>query len=343
MSDGLLPWHLPSWERAWAALGRGAHALLVAGAQGLGKSQFAVALATARLCHRRSATMHACGQCESCRWIAAGTHPDLSILEPLVEDTDETPREAAARGKPISVDQVRALTDSLGLTAHRDEGRVIVVRPAEAMNVPAANALLKSLEEPPPGVLFLLVSDRPAMLLPTVRSRCQVVPVRLRDASAAEAWLQEQRLPAPELGLALSGGAPLQAVAISADPEWEKRPALLRALVDVDADPLRIAERFKDLAPALVLGWLQRLTYDVVSMRLCGRVRYNLDLQSEIAARAPRADPIRLSRVHRRFVSMQRIANHPLNSRLFLEKMFIDTTGALDAAPDRATERRRRQ
>lgn len=328
------PWHAPAWEQAWAALGRGAHALLIAGAQGLGKSRFASDLAAARLCHQRDDRGRACGHCESCHWLSAGTHPDLSVIEPLVDDDAEGRASAASagsRGKPISVDQIRGMTESLGLTAHREAGKVVIVRPADALNVAASNALLKSLEEPPPGVLFLLVSDRPALLLPTVRSRCQAVSVRLRDSSEAAAWLRTQNLAQPELELALSGGAPLQAQAIAADPAWRRRPDLLRALLDIDADPLRIAERYRELAPALALGWLQKLTYDLTSAQLCGCVRYHIDLQPEIETRARRSEPVRITRLHRKLVSMQRIANHPLNARLFLEQMFIDCTSALNA------------
>jgi len=330
--SGVYPWHAPSWERAWAALGRGAHALLIAGAQGVGKSQFAGALAAARLCQRRDEHGRACGHCESCHWLSAGTHPDLAVIEPIVDEEADVGRTAAsgARGKPISVDQIRAMTESLGLTAHREAGKVVIVQPADALNVPASNALLKSLEEPPPGVVFLLVSDRPALLLPTVRSRCQLVSVRLRDAGEAAAWLRTQNTLQPELSLALSGGAPLQAMAVSADPAWQRRPEMLRALLDIDADPLRIAERYRELAPALALGWLQKLTYDLASAQFCGRVRYNVDLCTEIESRVRRVDPVRITRLHRKLISMQRIANHPLNARLFLEQMFVDCTSALN-------------
>jgi len=332
--SSLYPWHADAWERAWAALDRGAHALLIAGASGLGKGAFASTLAASRLCHRRDPKRHACGKCESCHWLSAGTHPDLALVEPVVDDEGEASRSSAVTGvrsKPISVDQIRSMTESLGLTAHRDAGKVVVVRPADALNVAASNALLKSLEEPPPDVLFLLVADRPALLLPTVRSRCQLVSIRLRDRSAAASWLQSQDIPQPELSLALTGGAPLQAVAVASDPSWQRRPDLLRALLDVDADALRIAERYRELPPALVLGWLQKMTYDLSAALLNGPVRYNVDLRTEIEARARRADAVRITRLHRKLVSTQRIANHPLNPRLFLEQMFVDCVSALTA------------
>ena len=331
MNGSAFPWHRPAWTQAWAAVSRGAHALLIAGMQGLGKSQLADAFANAHLCKNGSETQGACGKCESCHWISVGTHPDLVVVEPMVDDdADGTAAAGSARSKPISVDQVRTMTESLGLTAHRDAGKVVIVRPADALNMAASNALLKSLEEPPASVLFLLISDRPAWLLPTVRSRCQRVSVDLRDASQASEWLLEQGVAQPELNLALSGGAPLLAQRIATDARWQRRPDLLRALLDVDVDPIQVAERYRDALPALVLGWLQRLTYDLTSVRLCGRVRYNIDLQTEIAECARRIHPIAVGRLHRKLVATQRIANHPLNARLFLEQLFIDFSVALE-------------
>lgn len=330
MSGIAFPWHRAAWRQAWAATSRGAHALMICGMPGLGKSRFADAFSAARLCAGRHGDEGACGHCESCHWLAAGTHPDLVVVEPVVDDDNAAASASGSgRSKPISVDQIRAMTDSLGLTAHRSAGKVVVIRPADALNVAASNALLKSLEEPPPDVLFLLVSDRPALLLPTVRSRCQVVSVRLDDAAAASAWLRDQKSPQPELTLALSAGAPLLAQSIAKDAAWSRRPELLRALMDVDADPVRLAERYKDLAPALALSWLQRLTYDLTAHRLFGSLRYNVDLRAEIDRCAHRADPIAVTRLHRKLVSTQRIANHPLNPRLFLEQLLIDFTVAL--------------
>ena len=321
------PWHGESWRIAQSALARGAHALLIAGAPGLAKAEFARTLAAAHLCVSRDTQGLACGVCESCHWLAAGTHPDFAVIEPPPDDDDGARgggAASAARRKAIGVDQIRALSDLLGITAHREAGKVIIVQPADALNSAASNALLKSLEEPPPGIVFLLVSDRPALLLATVRSRCQSVPIHLRDNAMASRWLKEQGIERPELGLALGGGAPLEAIAIATNPVWARRPELLRELVVNTADPIRIAEVFRDLPPAQALSWLQKLTYDLVFARFCSRVRYNIDLSAEIERFATRLDPVRLTRLHRRYLSLQRIANHPLNARLFLEQMFIE-------------------
>ncbi|MCC6531537.1 MAG: DNA polymerase III subunit delta' [Burkholderiales bacterium] len=332
MSNRDYAWHAAPRQLAQAALKRGGHALLIAGARGLGKSELALELAAGYLCASPAEHGYACGICESCHWLAAGTHPDFALVEPPAPDAELSPGQgagAATRGKPIGVDQIRALNDLLAVSAHRDAGKAVVIRPAEMLHRAAANALLKSLEEPPSGVVFLLVADRPALLLPTIRSRCQLIPVPLADGSSAAAWLAQQGIAEPALGLALSGGAPLEAAAIAQDAAWQRRRSFLQALSAERADPVRVVETFRELQPALILSWLQKWTFDLVSMRLCGRARYHVDMLDELRRASPRLDPIRVTRLHRALLAMQRHVNHPLNARLFLEHMVITYSQAL--------------
>jgi DNA polymerase III subunit delta' len=326
MSAEIFAWQHAPWELSQAAIARGAHALLLAGARGLGKRQLALALAAAYLCAQRQADGGACGACESCRWLEAGTHPDFALIEPLVEDDEAEPKSSAAgkRSNAITVNQIRALRDLMSIAAHREAGKAIVIHPAEALNVAASNALLKNLEEPPARTVFLLVSHRPALLLPTVRSRCQLVPVTIGDAGAAQTWLSAHTESAePELLLALAGGAPLAAESIGRDPAWSRRKGLLQALAAADADPIRIGDIYRDVAPALVLSWLQTWTFDLVHLRCCGRVRYHLDLESVAAAVAQSLDLVQATRLHRVFLALQRHVHHPLNPRLLLDHMLI--------------------
>lgn len=147
--------------------GRMHHAWLLAGPQGVGKRLFADMSA------RRALTGGESGfeigdDAPAARLLAAGSHPDFRVLEREVSD------KGVARSA-IVVDQVRALASVLRGTPGVAERRVIVVDAAEDMNIAAANALLKSLEEPPPATLFLLVSHAPSRLLPTIRSRCRTL------------------------------------------------------------------------------------------------------------------------------------------------------------------------
>lgn len=320
-------WHADAWRLARAGIARGAHALLLAGAKGLGKRALAIRLAESYLCGSRGDQGQACGSCESCRWLAAGTHPDFALVEPLQdeENSDNTLAQgASARTRPISVDQVRQLGGLLALTGYREAGRVLVIHPAENMNAAAANALLKSLEEPPARTLFLLVTHRPALLPPTVRSRCQAVLVKLEDRDSAEAWLRRQGIEDAAEQLALCGGAPLEAVAVVSDPAWGRRRDFLSALCAEETDGVALAARFRELAPGIILSWLQKWTFDLLALRFCARARYHQDLNTIAANLASTVDPASLARLHRRLLAMQKHVHHPLNPRLLIEQMLID-------------------
>ena len=171
------------------------------GPQGIGKAHFAFALARRLLCLTPEQDQ-ACGTCRSCRLNHYGSHPDLWIVEPEQDN------------RQIQIGQIRALYDKFSVTAHQKGWKIAVFQPAEAMNLYAANALLKQLEEPAAKSVFLLVSSEPGKLLPTVRSRCQPLRFPLPDIHCTVDWLKNQ-LPAaakPEQLLALNRGRPLSAL-----------------------------------------------------------------------------------------------------------------------------------
>ena len=178
---GDLPWLQRYGQQMAAALAQGtlAHAWLLQGTQGIGKHLLAEHLAQLMLC---AAPQHdqPCGHCRSCQLIAAGTHPDKIMLE----------QEEA--GKPIKIDAVRDLVTQLQLTPQVAKRKIVLIDPAEAMNVNAANALLKTLEEPPGAAILLLISHAPGRLLATIRSRCQKLQIAPPAQASLETWLQEQ-------------------------------------------------------------------------------------------------------------------------------------------------------
>ena len=176
-----LPWHRPQWQRVERGVreGRVPHALLLRGAAGNGKARFAARLAAALLCRSDSPP---CRACESCRLCAAGSHPDRFEVT-IPEDRRE-----------IVVDQIRDLVHSVSLTARLGGYKAVIVNPAEQMNRHAANTLLKTLEEPPGATVFILVSSNHALLLATIRSRCQMVDFPVADREIALKWLRDQLL-----------------------------------------------------------------------------------------------------------------------------------------------------
>lgn len=178
------------------------HAPLIHGPEGLGKRALAEWLAHRLLCLQPDAGQ-ACGSCRSCELIAGGSHPDLFHVE--------IPEERQG----IGVDAIRELIERLHLTASVGSSRIGLLPDADTMNRNAANALLKTLEEPAPGAWLILVSEQPEALPATIRSRCQQWPLRVPPVSQAAEWLAAQ---APEesearrsAALALTGGAPLAA------------------------------------------------------------------------------------------------------------------------------------
>ena len=231
-----LPWLAPTLSAADAQRG---HALLVVAAPGDGALALLRTLAQAGLCEGTVIGGRPCGQCAACRLVQAGTHPDLKLLLPgvlLLAHGQASEEEVTRQGKRkpskwILIDDVRDTLAWVATTRSRSRGKIIVLHPAEALQGPSANALLKALEEPPAGVRWLLSCSDPERLLPTVRSRCQSLLMPSPDSATAAAWLQGQGVAEPTALLAACAGRPLDALALHADgvdaKAWAALPAAL--------------------------------------------------------------------------------------------------------------------
>ena len=214
----LLPWHETAFQHV-LALYRAenlAHAWLLEGPAGGGKRQFARFLAASLLCEDLSET-GPCKRCHACHLIAAGSHPDLR---------DITPQE---KSRVIRIEQIRDAVSFMHKTSNQGRFRIVILHPAESMNISAANALLKTLEEPPNGVILLLVSDQPGLVLPTVRSRSRRLTLGLPAQDVALAWLFD-RIGQTDAGhlLAMAEGAPLKALVYD-DDSWRDLHRLVQA------------------------------------------------------------------------------------------------------------------
>lgn len=320
------PWQQAAWRSVLERKQRLPHALLIKGREGIGKLEFARKLAQSLACEAPEADGAACGHCQSCRWFAIGGHPDYRELVPEVLRPGEPEAGGGREKKPseqIPVDDVRGLQDFINLSAHRPGGKTIVFYPAETLNVSAANALLKNLEEPPPDTRFLLVSHRPSYLPATIISRCQQIALPTPRVGEAEQWLRENGVAEPELSLAQTGNAPFAALKLGADEFWIQRKKVLDALALPGFDAIALAEQIRDFPPARLLGWLQRWSYDLLLAKLAGRVRYNPDFEAAAGKLAAQLRAIDIARFHRTVVGWQRNVNHPLNARLFIEEMLL--------------------
>jgi DNA polymerase III subunit delta' len=333
LENRIFPWHEIVFRSVVLRAEQIPHALLLHGREGTGKLQFALTLAQFLVCENPAAT-GPCGACPACVWFKQSSHPDFRRIEPGAKGTEDEKSDEPKDNAQIIVDQVRALDDFLNLSTHRGGRRVVLLHPAERLNIHAANALLKSLEEPPPRTVFLLLSHRPHHLLATIKSRCQMIALAGPTHAVAAAWLNSQGVADADLAAAHTGDAPLLALELAAADYWQPRANFLRHLDNVDLDPIETAEKFCDYPIAHVLAWLQKWSYDLASQKLIGRIRYNPDHESVLASLARRLEPLPVLRFHREMVRLQRSIRHPLNARLFMESMLLSYADLVNyAAP----------
>ncbi len=337
--QGFLPWH-ETQKHALAQqiqAGRLPHALLLAGPASLGKMRFALAFAARLLCHE-AARPDACGECSACLLLKAGTHPDLKMVQP-------------GDSRLIRIDQIRELVDWAVQTASQGHARVAVVSPAEQMNHNAANCLLKYLEEPGADNYLFLVTDQPGRLLPTIRSRCQLIRFHTPPRELALSWLMAQKregqeslasdedsvapdLVAPDriaLLLDLAGGAPLRLVSSLDEGYLERRSAVIGALDDLLENrlpgPGMAAGLIDPDNPVEVYDILYSLFADALKYAVSGDTKFiiNNDIQDIIKVIYSKFGRARLPDAIGRIGESRQIVtgNTNPNARLLLEALLV--------------------
>ena len=340
MNDFIYPWHVPAWAQLQQLRPRMPHAILFHGPAGTGKSGFIESFAQALLCEDGRPDGHACGSCVSCGWFIQGNHPDYRRVRPEAledeppegeegaeGDTGKKSKSTKAPSKEIKIEQIRNLADFMNISTHRQGLRVVVIYPAEALNTPASNALLKTLEEPPPNTVFLLASNSLDRLLPTILSRCRKFALPMPDHAAATQWLNGQGLADAESWLREQGGAPLAALAQSETGNRDEMDALLQLLSRPHIDgALKTADKLSKTPLSLVVSWQQRWLYDVFSYKLSGGIRYFPRYQKELAALAGKVHTSNLMRAIKGTNERRATADHPLSPKLFLEDLLLDYT-----------------
>ena len=258
--DERFPWHVEQWRRLIAArqAQRLPHALLLCGPAGLGKTAFARRLGAALTCTQPDPEGDACMSCAACRQTRAGSHPDLRWVQP-----DEP-------GKMIKISAIRELSSQSVLAAQAGGYRLFIVEPADAMNRSAANALLKTLEEPVSRTVLFLVSSHPDRLPATIRSRCQAVRFTPPPGTLVRQWLIERRVSGDaEQLMAVSGGAPLRAMQAAEEGWIEEGRRLcgeLEALARRSENPLRIVEEWQKRPLILLTEGMKRCVSDLVRL-----------------------------------------------------------------------------
>jgi len=318
-----LPWQTDLWNGLIARFRAGSlpHALLFTGSEGYGKSELAEALIHALLCQSPLDDGTACGECQSCGLLAAGTHPDLKWLEPMEP------------GKAIPVDTIRTVGGFFALKGQYGGRQIVFINPAEAMNRNAANSLLKTLEEPSEDALLILISSQPSLLLPTIRSRCQQVVFPRPEAKASTVWLQAQLKGAGESAnienlLALSNGAPLAALALQETGGLEIRHELANQWAGVaqgKADPLVCAKQWSELGLRKATQWLSSWVSDLIRLKSGGdpAVMTNGDLAPQLQKMAAGLELKRLFAYLEQITETARWAGGQLNAQQAMEDLMV--------------------
>jgi len=316
------PWLEETWSRLLQARTRDRlpHALLFEGPDGMGKRWLGRQLARALLCRRPEPSGEGCGSCPACWQFDAGSHPDFLELCPEEDKAS------------IRVDQVRGFCANLALSAEQAGGRrVALLHPADAMNLSAANSLLKTLEEPAPGRVILLVTERPGGLLPTIRSRCQRIRFTPPVAEAVLDWLMAQtgqpREDARHL-LALVDGAPLAALALADADALARREAAFSQWLELArgrGDPFAVAADWSGVPEAQALHWMAGWLEDLVRLALAPGARVKNAAQRTILEKmAQHFAPDALLELRGRVVEAIRLWPSGVNVQLLLEDLLMD-------------------
>ncbi|WMP17505.1 DNA polymerase III subunit delta' [Thiothrix lacustris] len=307
----IYPWQMQAWQSVQQAkMGNHLHhALLFSGEEGCGNEAFIQEVAKGLLCLKPLINGAACGECRSCQVFASDAHPDFMSIR-LLEDKQS-----------ILIDQIRALNYFLGLSRSYSLRRVVVIYPADRMNINAANSLLKSLEEPAPDTHILLLTAHPAVLLPTIRSRCQRARLPLPAHADALEWLQQQVLQHPAEQLLLNtAGRPLAALELDVTDTLVQREQWLTHLTECVQGQGSITvissywEKFdKNQLLDWQLGWLLSLLKQGVGGEENSEVRY---MQSVLGQQG-------ILHIYDKLLELKKLSTHPLNARLLLESMLV--------------------
>jgi DNA polymerase III subunit delta' len=308
------------------------HAWLLQGPSGLGQYELALALVSAWLCDKPS-EQGACGDCPSCHAIAVRTHADLAVLMPETQmmelgwplsekaqaEIDDKKRKPS---KEIRVEAMRDAVEFSQRTDARGRGKAVLVFPAERMNTVTANALLKTLEEPPGDVRFVLATEASHLLLPTIRSRCLAHTMKWPEPDEALPWLLTQGVPdaVAQALLRSAGGRPtdvLRQAESGLSPDWWA--AFPKAMHQGDVRHLA------DLSPAQAIDALQKLCHDLV-LRQAGAEPRFFDVSQLPACKA---SVMVLTDWFKRLMQSARTAEHPFNAGLMLEALTADAQQTL--------------
>lgn len=359
----IAPWLKPLW--ASLDLHNFPNAVLIHGQAGIGKFEFAVELAKSLLCENPNKIQsQPCNQCEACHWFDTANHPDFTALVPETHrsllphadyESDESPKKTKnsrdesdgesvekKEKKNISIEETRSAIEALSIGSHRGGNRVILIYPLETLRNDSANTLLKSLEEPPPQTIFILLADRLDRVLPTIRSRCRILSAGRPDRATGVEWLHSQ--------IANISGATFSEADIESlyDEQGGAPYAVLDSLIarhnKDEKDELSIAiqasrlllqsmtkgggiqwletsEKIHKAQFSFLLATMQRWSSDLQTVAQGGMPRYYPKHISTFQALSQQARISKLIQFWKVLIQYRRHENHPLATRVQLEAL----------------------
>jgi DNA polymerase-3 subunit delta' len=317
--NSILPWQQKEWRHLceYKSQNRIPQALLIAGNKGLGKRRLAEQFAFSLLCPEPDAHGLCCGRCGSCLLIKAGSHPDLFYIEP------------AEAGKAIGIDSIRTLIADTQLKPQYDTYRVVIIDPADRMNQAAANAFLKCLEEPGERTVILLVTEKPAKLPATIRSRCQKMTLAAPEKETVFIWLKAQNIgDSLETLTAMAQNSPLLAQQYAEAHALPLRNECFKtwlAIAKQQAHPVTVAETWLKLPQPDLLLWLCSWVTDLI--KCCYQTKqgnfYNPDLIASLQELSRRLDLKGLYGLYDLLLTSRQWLDTQINKQLMLEEILI--------------------
>jgi DNA polymerase III subunit delta' len=305
-----------------------------------GGASYAVAMAHALLCEtpmsaRLSHGGLACGQCGQCALLKAGNHPDLMVLVPENIDTHYLANSSGGAGgkadkdkkpsKTIKIEQLRAIENNLILSSQRGGRKVVIIYPAELLGNVTANALLKTLEEPPPNTFFIVVSEQWGQVLPTLRSRCVCQTLEQPNVAAKIAWLELNKIAHPKRWLELSAGKVDTAMAMAQDPLWLPLLKLMPYLLQgAHTDAMGLAQDMAKAELKRVVQVLGLWLHDVLAVSQHAPARFFAAQNEAIAQLVLTLKSEAAAQYAMRLSAIAPIVEHPLNARTQCEFLLLE-------------------
>jgi len=309
----LYPWQKKAWAELKHANAKLHHAYLFIGPLGSGLEKFANTFATSLICRKLTDTKQACGKCQDCQWILT-EHPNLKVVNNEAEE---------GASKNISIESIRNLKHFFELSSHTIGGnKIILINNTESLTLNAANALLKILEEPPENSYLILTTDNISSLLPTIVSRCLIVPSPRPSSEEAESFLKAEGFESLSSQLALFNNLPLDVITHQSDSdlfttiinEFEKgKDFELMAI-----EPKWLRDEFSK-----TISLLQKWIYDIFLFKMTTKFHFFESKKEKIKKLSDAADITKLLNLLKSVNKIKLISNKPINKDIAFDNLMV--------------------